>query len=475
MPEPASSRVSSQPGSGGNGTVDGKLRELRELIFGAELEQISRLDKRLNDPEMRAQDVGEILGTAKIRKSLEQVIRTILKREPDVVVEVIKPVLLVAVRKAVADAFREFTENFNQVTEKSLSLRSLRWRWEALRTGRKFSEIVLSRSLLYSVREVFLIHKETGILLEQTAREAVTKDADMISSMFTAIQEFVRDSFIGTENTALETIEAGALKLWIQHGTHAMLAGAMDGTPPVELKTIFRNALTDIQENFGAELQTFAGDVTPFERTRPVLEKCLLGRSAAKPRRPVSLWVLYGVCVVLLATWVYLGIMGRERWNGFLEKLEKQPGIVITRVENQGSEHVVFGLRDQLAVNPAELLRNSKIAPSSVNFQLEPYESLDAPFRLRRQSAADRQAIEKSVIRFPQGDSQPSMTDLDEIDSLAATISSFFQTAHVVLANINVIDKLRFALLPSVRMRARLFGSIRESLGIIPQAGGAPS
>src|SRR3982751_1801148 len=47
--------------------------------------------------------------------------------------------------------------------------------------------------------------------------------------------------------------------------------------------------------------------------------------------------------------------------------------------------------------------------------------------------------------------------------------------AFVVLANIDVIDRLRFALLPSVRMRARLFGSIRESLGIIPQAGGAPS
>jgi hypothetical protein len=41
--------------------------------------------------------------------------------------------------------------------------------------------------------------------------------------------------------------------------------------------------------------------------------------------------------------------------------------------------------------------------------------------------------------------------------------------------NIDVIDKLRFALLPLVRMRARPFGSIRESLGIIPQAGGAAS
>ena len=45
----------------------------------------------------------------------------------------------------------------------------------------------------------------------------------------------------------------------------------------------------------------------------------------------------------------------------------------------------------------------------------------------------------------------------------------------MVLANINVIDKLRFALFRSVRMRARLFGSIRESLGIIPPSGGCRS
>jgi len=45
----------------------------------------------------------------------------------------------------------------------------------------------------------------------------------------------------------------------------------------------------------------------------------------------------------------------------------------------------------------------------------------------------------------------------------------------VALANVDIIDKLGFALLASVRMRARPFGSIRDCVGIIPQAGGAPS
>ncbi|MFL6417184.1 MAG: OmpA family protein, partial [Bryobacteraceae bacterium] len=298
--------------------------------------------------------------------------------------------------------------------------------------------IVLSNSLLYSVREVFLIHRGTGVLLEQAAREAVTKDADMISSMFTAIQEFVRDSFIGTENTNLETIDAGSLKLWIQHGAHVMIAGALDGTPPLELKTVFRGALTEIQEMFSTELQTFEGDVTPFERTRPILERCLLGRSAAKRRKPLLLWALATVCIVLVAAGAYFTIIRRERWNGFLERLEKQPGIVVTRVEKHGAENVVFGLRDQLAVNPADLLRTTEIPPSTVKFQLEPYESLDAAFSLRRQFATDRQAIERSVIRFPQGDAQLSLTNLDEIETVAATISSFLQAAGALHSRVQI-------------------------------------
>src|SRR5690242_3943010 len=101
MPEPAASRLPSPSGGDHNGATDGNLRELRELIFGAELAQISQLNKRITDREMRAQDVGEVLSTAKIRQSLEQLMKAILKRDPDLVIDVIKPVLLVAVRKAV--------------------------------------------------------------------------------------------------------------------------------------------------------------------------------------------------------------------------------------------------------------------------------------------------------------------------------------------------------------------------------------
>jgi Protein kinase domain len=67
-----------------------------------------------------------------------------------------------------------------------------------------------------------------------------------------------------------------------------------------------------------------------------------------------------------------------------------------------------------------------------------------------------------------------------EFRAIVRQLCSALSAAHrrslmVVLANVDVVDKLRFALLPSVRMRARLFGSIRDSVGIVSQAGGAPS
>jgi hypothetical protein len=74
---------------------------------------------------------------------------------------------------------------------------------------------------------------------------------------------------------------------------------------------------------------------------------------------------------------------------------------------------------------------------------------------------------------------RPALVQLPENHANAIVACDFFTVVTawfrvVILANVDVVDKLRFALLPSVRMRARLFGSIRDSVGIVSQAGGAP-
>src|SRR4051812_31326938 len=221
-----------------------ELAQLRELLVGPERAQLDALQARLDDPALRGADLGRFLPDAikaarakPLRDSLEPVFEkafeSSVRKHPKELADAIYPVIGPAIRSSVAASIREFAENLNQIVEKSASLRAIRWRIEAKVTGKPFTEILLSRSLLYSVEQVFLIHRKSGLLLlHVAARESVLKDADMISGMLTAIQDFFSDSF--TEGGQdLETVDAGRFKLWIQHGPKALLAGAVSGSAPV--------------------------------------------------------------------------------------------------------------------------------------------------------------------------------------------------------------------------------------------------
>ena len=74
------------------------------------------------------------------------------------------------------------------------------------------------------MEQVFLIHKETGLLLCQvSAPNAAMQDADMVSGMLTAIQDFVGDSFTTQKGEELETLQVGELSVWIEQGPQAIL------------------------------------------------------------------------------------------------------------------------------------------------------------------------------------------------------------------------------------------------------------
>lgn len=436
MKEPASTRPPPAPGSNGADSDRRKLEELRRLLVGKEQAQIGRLEERLDNPDIRAEEIGRLLPNAKIRKSLEQVLRSILKRDAGLVAEAVRPVILQSVRKAVTDALRDLTESLALMAEKSVSPRALQWRFEAWRSGKKFSEIVLSRSLLYSVREVFLIHGKTGVLLQQATKQAITKDGDMISSMLTAIQEFVRDSFAGTENKELETVDLGSFKLWIQHGPRAMIAAAVNGAPPVELKGVFRSALDEIEEKFAGDLTSFQGDVAPFEPTRPILERCLLGASGPKARRSLVPWwlvALFVLGVVALATWATYSIVEHRRWERYLERLSAEPGIKLTHVDKDGSRYVVTGLCDELDCDEAALEKDS---PVPVKLHLERYQSLS--FAATRRLNTEETAIEKSVIRFQPGKSELTPAEQDNIDQIVDHLRSLLQAASAVQKTVRI-------------------------------------
>jgi OOP family OmpA-OmpF porin len=429
MPEPAA-----------NGASSGELTQLRQLLIGDQLDQLTDVQERLADPAKRAADLAQVLPEAirsarprGLREALEPVIekafQSSVRKNPKELVDAIYPIMGPAIRTSISAAIRDFAEALNQIVEKSASFRALRWRIEALVTGKPFSEILLARSLLYSVEQVFLIHRKSGLLLQHAAAKgSVLKDADMISGMLTAIQDFLRDSFADAGQD-IETVDAGRFKLWIIYSPRLLLAGAVSGTAPAELRQIFRGALDGIEESLQSEIANFKqDDVIVFEPAQPFLQACLLGQTRAEKRRKPRLWPYFAVVALVIAGVVFYQARQRGRWDSYFESLKRQPGIVVTGIEKHGSSYEVSGLKDPAAADPGDSLRARGLDARKIIYRWQPYLSLDPSFAAARASVADKDFVEHAIIRFETGKSELPVAEAQQIDQLAAVIARLFQT-----------------------------------------------
>jgi outer membrane protein OmpA-like peptidoglycan-associated protein len=414
----------------------GALAELRELLVGQELETLASVQARLADPAKRAEDLAQVLPAAikaakanSLRDSLEPLVENALysavRNHPQKLVDAIYPIMGPAIRTSIAASIREFAESLNQIVRKSFSFQSIRWRIEALITGRSFSDILLSRSLVYSVEQVFLIHRQSGLLLQHAAaRGSVLKDADMISGMLTAIQDFLSDSF-AEGGQELETVDAGRFKLWLTYGSKVLLVGAVNGTAPTDLRKTFRKALDQIEESLQKEINNFKqDDVSVFEPALPVLEQCLLHQSALEQGTggKARLWPYLAVLALVIAALLGYQARQRGRWNRYFEALRQQPGIVVTGIEKEGSSYVITGLKDPAAPDPRGRTWGIPVDAGKVSFDLHPFLSLNTPFAAQRELDATKVYIAGRIIRFDTGSSKLAAGEADHIDDVTAAI-----------------------------------------------------
>jgi OOP family OmpA-OmpF porin len=377
---------------------DAELASLRTILLGPEQQRLSRLQARLEDPEARAQAIGEVLPQVLLRHAhdpqltraltppLEQAITTSVRRNPKPLADALFPVMGPAIRKAVAASLASMVESLNRTLEHSFSRRSLQWRLEAWRTGKSFGEVVLLKTLLYRVEQVFLIDRRSGLLLQHVhAGAGGVQDADMISGMLTAIRDFVQDSFKVSEAEALESLEVGDLSVWIEPGPHAVIAAVIRGTPPRDLRRLLQDTVEAIHLEFAEPLESFAGDASTLDGCRPALEACLQTQYRTEDRRPRrGVWMVIAAAGVALLVWAGFAYRTRAREARFLEALRAEPGITVVSAERAGGRLIVSGLRDPRSRDPRSLLAPAGLSSEAVDARWSPYYALDAPLVLAR-------------------------------------------------------------------------------------------
>ena len=110
----------------------------------------------------------------------------------------------------------------------------------------------------YSLENIFLIHNDGRLIAHVTKEENTNLDKDVVSAMFTAVQEFVRDSFQQGE-LGLKKLEIGHKNVMIEKGAFVYLAMIYSGWPRKEVFESLNMLVRDIEERYKGRIERWNG------------------------------------------------------------------------------------------------------------------------------------------------------------------------------------------------------------------------
>jgi hypothetical protein len=383
----------------------GDYQRLKELLVGDERAEIDRQRERLAELERERaalpDDLPRLLveaqrggGRQKLADALSAPVAGALgeavRQERQTIVDALFPIIGPAIRKAIVEALRDFSDGFNRALESSFTPRGLKWRFESWRTGVPYAQVVLKNTLSFRLDHLFLIDRENGLVIaRESAPELADLDADAIAGMLTAIGDFVRDSVGSDAVGSLASATVGEHLLWVVEGPRANLAVFLRGVPPAQLRLVLQERLERIHALLPGD--TVDGAVA-LPGVREALDLDRLRHAAANdpaqaPRKarswPLVLLALAGGAA--LAWWLVNDWLWARRLHDAEALLRAWPGIHLDGVDGSTrGEVVVRGLYDPLAESPRAALAAALPPDTSIEFHWRGYVSTDPVLVERR-------------------------------------------------------------------------------------------
>ncbi|MEW5761518.1 MAG: fibronectin type III domain-containing protein, partial [Candidatus Thermoplasmatota archaeon] len=133
----------------------------------------------------------------------------------------------------------------------------------------------------FAVEEVFLIYNDGRLLAHTTRRLKADMDEDILSSMLTAVQTFIKDSFGKEEKGELTSMQYGDNRILFEKGKNTVLAVVITGEEAIGLRGEMRTALNNIETEYGTILKDWSGSLSEIAGAKKFLSK--LGEYELEP------------------------------------------------------------------------------------------------------------------------------------------------------------------------------------------------
>lgn len=261
-------------------SVDG-LEALRSILVDPERERVARLEAQVAQLDVRTQDHDALV--AAIAPVLGDAIRRKIRDNREEMIEALYPILSQLVVRAVAEAIRDLVRTIDTRMRISFSPQSIVRRARARLAGIPDSELVLRDALPFRVAELFVIHRDSGLLLRHlSSAPGGAADSDLISGMLTAIRDFAQDAFGRGQEGQLDEIQYGNRRILLEASRHAYLAVVVDGVEPPGFRTTMRDQVIAFENGYAEALARYDGDASRFAPADSALSLLTAGDGTAE-------------------------------------------------------------------------------------------------------------------------------------------------------------------------------------------------
>lgn len=282
------------------------MDQLKKLLLGDELEQLKKLELKLKTLDLQSEDEETIIArvmplfdriflerlqskddktikilsdhlvqiimetsksdSAGLSRSLQHVIGSAISKEIDanknVMIDALYPIMGGMISKYVTQAIKELMETINEKIEDGLSYDKYKRKIKSKLTGVSETELLLEESSDAIISSLFVIHKESSLLISEAHLEnKEIDDPHMVASMASAIKDFINDWVEShEEQSEVQILSYGNATLYIESAGSVYIIAFLDAEPDHEQRSQINTFFASVVKDYAEFFQKFDGD-----------------------------------------------------------------------------------------------------------------------------------------------------------------------------------------------------------------------